>query len=399
MAHGGLTRAERPRAEATASAPWWLWPAGLWLVSRLVTTAFLAGFASRQGASSWTPAGPDLLDYSTMWDSHWFYIIATSGYPAELPLDDEGHVGENAWAFMPVFPMLGRAVMLLGVPWEAAAVGIALVASLGFALVAHRLLADLAPGRERFALALILFSPVSTVFQVGYAESLFLLLLASVLLAWRRRAWEWMWVLIPIMSLTRPGGLALALAIGLSLVWRWWRDRGGLPPREAAMLAGLAAWSCLWGFAWLIACTVVTGDLHAYLDTELAWRSGYIGRQELVPFTPWPIGLEWWFGLWWPVWTIAIVGAAVALLAGPWARDVGLEARLWTLAYLLYLAAVWFPQSSTWRILMPLFPAAAILAAARPGWVRALVLGASVALQPLWIWFCWHVNPPDWTPP
>ncbi|GEK78915.1 hypothetical protein [Agrococcus baldri] len=394
MALASLTE---PRA-ATRER-WWLWPLALWLVSRLVSTAFLGAFAGRQEANAWTPAGPDLLDYSTMWDAHWYFIVAMSGYPTELPLDETGHVGENAWAFMPVYPMLARVLMLTGLPWEGAAVLLSVAASLAFALVAYRLFAELAPGRERFALALVLLSPLAPVLQLGYAEALFLLLLAGTLLAWRLREWEWLWVLIPIMALTRPGGLALALALGLWFLLRWFRARDAFPVRERWMLVGLGAWSTLWGFGWLIACTIATGSLTSYLETELSWRSAYVGRQELVPLTPWPIGLEWWFGAWWPLWLAGIVALAIALLVGPWARAVGIEGRLWVIAYLLYLAAVWFPQSSTWRLLMPVFPLAAILAAVRPAWARAMLLAACVALQPVWIWFCWHVDGRDWTVP
>ena len=394
MAVAALTE-RRPRI----AERWWLWPLALWGVSRLVSTAFLGALAGVQKASPWTPAGPDILDYSTIWDSHWYYIVAVSGYPSELPLDGDGHIDQNAWAFMPVYPFLARVLMVVGLPWEGAALLISVAASAAFALVAYRLFESLCPGRERFALALVLLSPVAPVLQLGYAESLFLLLLAGVLLAWRRRAWTWMWALIPVMSFTRPGGLALALALALWFLVRWFGDRERFPEQERWRVAGLAAWSALWGFGWLLVCTVATGSLDAYVETELSWRSDYIGRQELVPFTPWLIGLEWWFDEWWPLWLVGIVGAAVALLAGPWARSVAIEGRLWTLAYFVYLAAVWFPQSSTWRLLMPAFTAAVILAGLRPGWARALVLAVSIALQPVWIWFCWHHGVADWSVP
>jgi hypothetical protein len=386
-------------AGARGATRWWLWPLALWAVSRLISTAFLGAFAGIQKPSPWTPAAPDILDFSTMWDAHWYYIVAVSGYPSELPIADDGHVGENAWAFMPVYPLLARVLMLAGLPWEGAALLLSLTASAAFSLVAYRLFRELAPGRERFALAVVLLSPVAPVLQLGYAESLFLLLLAGALLAWRLRRWEWLWVLLPVMSLTRPGGLAFALALGLWFLARWVWRRAEFPVAERWRVVALGAWSALWGFAWLIACTVATGSLSAYFDTELSWRSAYIGRQELVPFTPWGIGLEWWFGAWWPLWLVAIVGAAVALVVGPWARGVALEGRLWTAAYLIYLAAVWFPQSSTWRLLMPIFPAAVIVAALKPTWVRALVLGACIALQPVWIWFCWAHVGRDWTVP
>lgn len=398
MALAGLTE-RRTALLAGGAERWWLWPTALWLVSRLVSTAFLAAFAGRQEQSSWTPAGPGLLDYSTMWDAHWYFIVSVAGYPSELPVTDDGHVGENAWAFMPVYPMVARVLTAVGLPWEVASVLVSVAASLAFALVAYRLFADIAPGRERFALALVLLSPTAPVFQLGYAEPLFLLLLAGALLAWRLRAWPWLWVLLPVLSLTRPGGLAFALALGLWFVIRLSRDRAAFPVAERRMVVALGAWSALWGFGWLIACTLVTGSATAYVETELSWRSAYIGRQELVPLTPWPIGLEWWFGPWWPLWLVGIVGAAVLLLAGPWRRGVALEPRLWTIAYLLYLAAVWFPQSSTWRLLMPIFPAAVLVAALRPTWARALLLAACIVLQPVWIWFCWHVNGADWTVP
>ncbi|WAC65490.1 hypothetical protein OVA14_08990 [Agrococcus sp. SL85] len=394
MALHELTARRAPAAER-----WWLWPLALWAVSRLVSTALLVAFSWNQGESSWTPERPDILDYSTMWDAHWYFIVSQVGYPAELPIADDGHAGENAWAFMPVYPLLARVLMVLGLPWEGAAVLLSVLASLAFALVAYRLFQDIAPGRERFALALVLLSPTAPVLQLGYAESLFLLLLAGALLAWRHRRWEWLVVLLPILSLTRPGGLAFAFALALWWLVRWRREGPGFAVAERWRIIGIGAWSALWGFAWLLVCTLVTGSLSSYFETELSWRSAYIGRQELIPFTPWPIGLEWWFGPWWPLWMLGIVAAAVALLAGPWARGVALEARLWTIAYLVYLAAVWFPQSSTWRLLMPIFPAAAIVAAARPAWARALVLAVAIALQPVWIWFCWHVNPPDWTVP
>ncbi|MEK6345434.1 MAG: hypothetical protein V4737_16595, partial [Curtobacterium sp.] len=49
--------------------------------------------------------------------------------------------------------------------------------------------------------------------------------------------------------------------------------------------------------------------------------------------------------------------AAIAFLVWmPAARRVGLELRLWVVAYVVYLLAVFFPQSSTWRILMPIAP-------------------------------------------
>ena len=63
---------------------------------------------------------------------------------------------------------------------------------------------------------------------------------------------------------------------------------------------------------------LATGDLQAYFDTELAWRSAYIGYRELVPFTAWFQSGEWWLGQ--PMGTIAVIALILAFgafLAAP----------------------------------------------------------------------------------
>jgi hypothetical protein len=65
----------------------------------------------------------------------------------------------------------------------------------------------------------------------------------------------------------------------------------------------------------------------------------------------------------------------------------------------LYLAAVFFPQSSTFRLLMPTFPLLGALAVPRSRIFRILLVLASVAGQVLWLHWCWWVDGYDWTPP
>ncbi len=79
-----------------------------------------------------------------------------------------------------------------------------------------------------------------------------------------------------------------------------------------------------------------------------------------------------------------------------------MELRIWVGAYLIYLFAVFFPQSSTPRILFPAFPLllAFGLATTRFGWlVKGLVVALSLGLQVLWLLACWKYTAPDFTPP
>ena len=92
--------------------PWWAKVLVVFVASRVVSTIILLSYAARQEANAWTGANPSYFDFAKIWDGHWYYIIAVAGYPTELPVTDDGYVGESAWAFMPAFPAVVRLLML-----------------------------------------------------------------------------------------------------------------------------------------------------------------------------------------------------------------------------------------------------------------------------------------------
>ena len=156
---------------------------------------------------------------------------------------------------------------------------------------------------------------------------------------------------------------------------------------------------CL-GFLWLVVAGVVTGVPDAYLSTELAWRSAYIGYQELLPFLPWVLSSQWWLpGVWGYVALAGIVVTFVVFLLTPAVKKLGVDIRVWLISYGLYLVAVFFPQSSTFRLLAPLFPALGALAAPTSRLYRVGLVIVSLALQWGWLLICWRVDGYDWTPP
>ncbi len=387
--------------------PWWGRVALIWLGARAVTTVFVLVFAEGQLANAWTGAKPDLFAFSNLWDARWYQIIATSGYPGELPLDERGHVAENAWAFLPVFPALVRGVTFLGIPWNVASVLLAFAAGLGAALVLHRLLSCfLEPDRAMFAIVLFAVAPVSPIMQFGYAESLGALLLAVALLLLVERRYGWLVPVLAVWAFTRPGALAFALTLGLHFLARWWRRREDpFPVREQLLVIAVGLFAAAVGFAWPGVVWAVTGVPAGYTETELAWRAGYIGHQELVPFTAWFQGGGWWaefVGLpaWLGLFAVAalIVAFALALFL-PAVRRLGVDLRLWLASYGLYLLAVFFPQSSTFRILMPMFPLVGALAVPRARWYRWSIVVVFLALQWVWLHVCWAVSGYDWSPP
>ena len=119
-------------------------------------------------------------------------------------------------------------------------------------------------------------------------------------------------------------------------------------------LAGLTAVSGIGALMWPAIAWAVTGDIQAYTKTETVWRG-----HDLVPFKPWfDTGIL----LFGPVLGVLAPFVFVALftlfmMCRP-VRALGTELRLWCACYMGYLLLFLHPQTSTFRMLLPLFPLA-----------------------------------------
>jgi hypothetical protein len=134
----------------------------------------------------------------------------------------------------------------------------------------------------------------------------------------------------------------------------------------------------------------VTGRFDAYLETETAWRGSH-----LAPFLPWlQAGTDLLGPLAGPVAVLAAAAGCVLLLRLEPVRRLGRVPVWWCASYLLYLAAFWNPQTSTYRILLPLFPLAlAAVFVSRSGIYRWAVLAVFILLQALWVGVLWSYSP------
>ena len=94
----------------------------VYAAARAVTTVIVLAARERAGRQPVDRrASPGYFEYANIWDARWYQIIALTGYPRELPLTDDGHVAENAWAFLPGVPGARRACSRwLAVPWNVA---------------------------------------------------------------------------------------------------------------------------------------------------------------------------------------------------------------------------------------------------------------------------------------
>ncbi len=177
-----------------------------------------------------SPWGPEARPYFARYDSGWYAQIARDGYGPPPPAG-----AESAHAFFPLYPTLGRAVVLLtgaDPVWVLAAISwIAFVFALP--LFGEECRVRLGPERARGPLPFLLLYPVAFFFAAAYTESVFLLLL---LLAFR---------------LIRTGRPAVAILVGVLL---------GLTRAPAAAV----------GPALAIACAVRAGSLKLWSQRVLA---------------------------------------------------------------------------------------------------------------------------------
>ncbi|UNK69794.1 hypothetical protein [Microbacterium sp. H1-D42] len=366
----------------------------VYLLARLVTTGFLVLAGTLSTSASRFGVDPTLGEYVLGWDAQWYWWVAENGYPQTLPRTPSGEVTENAWAFMPVYAYLAKFAGFGD--WGAGALLISLAAGFLACLALHRLLRPrIGAGAAMWAVVFFANGPLAALFQVGYAETLFVLLLLVALDLASRHRYPLLYLMIPVMGFTRPGILAFALFLGLHGISRWLRrGREPLPVRDMVHIVALGALATVVGFSWQVIAGVVTGDPGAYLKTELSWRRNWLAEPspEFFPFEGFVRGAEFWARQWgmpaWAGWILLIalvVGLALMLLRARSVRRLGIDIRLWSASYLLYLLAVFFPQSSTFRLLMPLTPLVGALAVPRSRAYRWGMLVVCLLLQWLWI--------------
>jgi len=373
---------------------------GIYTASRLVSFLFFMAMAAIQEDNYWTKAHPGYFDFLNIWDVEWYQRIFSGGYPSVLPVNADGSVQQNNWAFYPVYPFLIRGLnQLTAIDWKYLAPIVATIIGCFFILLVYKII-RLTQNKtvSLWSVTLVSVSMASPILQTGYAESLSLLLFAAALYCYLTRRWLLLSLALLFLSLTRPGLISFAVFFGGMLIYKLIRDK-----KFSWLDLGFAGLSTLLGVIWLLIAWAVTGRQDAYLKSELAWRSGYTDGASFLPFSGWLESGRFHLGegIGQVIALLVIAIFAVSLFL-PAVRELGVELRIWVAAYGFYLFAVFFPQSSTPRILFPAFPLllAVGIATKRFGWLaKGLIVALSLGLQVLWLLVCWKYTSPDFTPP
>lgn len=402
LADGGVSSSLRIRV-AGREYSWWVVILAVYVASRVFTTTLMVSLYIAATVGDWHFASsrtePTFWTFSGSWDASYYRQIAEGGYPTTIPTDGAGNVQQNSWAFLPLFPWIARGLMFItGLGFYPAAVIVATLFGAAATLVLYRLVASrVGASNALWAAALFCFGPLSFVLQIAYAESLFFFLMFAALWAMMAKRY---WLTIPLgvaAAFTKPGELALPLALGIVFVARLLAERRGrdaFPWRERIAMIVAGGVTALAGLAWPLVASTVTGMANAYVETELSWWTGFIGRVAFVPLTPWFLFTWKYASFIGALLVVAAIAGYAWLLSRPSVRALGTEVVAFAASYGLYLFAVFLPQQSLFRLLMPLAPLAGAPALAANKRVRMIVLICGIALQPVALLLLWFIGYP-----
>ncbi|WP_306203835.1 glycosyltransferase family protein [Actinoplanes sp. RD1] len=314
-----------------------------------------------------------------IWDGGWFLRVA-QGYPEGYTYGPTGALEGNELAFFPLYPSLIRVLSALGFNAGSSALAVSWLASVGAAVALHLLGTSLFRSRRAgWALVGICCgAPMSVVLSMAYTESLFLALLAGMLVAAHRKVW-WAAGLLGLgCALTRPTGAAAAVALAVAALLAVRAGDRKWPPLLAAgvALAGVPAY--LGWVGWRV------GEWDAWFKIQTAgWGTSTDFGRSTVSFLADTLTLA---DGWVPmsvalILLAALAAAGVALVGRPW-LPLGVYG---VVAMVLVYGQAGYYHSKP-RLLLPvlltLLPAVAAAARARP---RVAILAISAwALFGLW---------------
>lgn len=379
--------------------PLWIQAIAVYFASRVVSIAIFSAVLKRQDPANWSssPVTTTLNDFLNFWDGGWYSRVAEDWYPSVLPVDETGAVTENQWAFYPLHPsvvstlstMTGLSYEVLSPIVSTVAAGIASVVILSL----FRKYVD--PGQALMGLALVMFFPPAAIFSTGYAESLTLLLQVTALLLVVERRYLMAIPVVFLMDLSRPIGVAFSFFMLFHLIDRFLRRRTDpYPTAEVVRSWLLGVLSCAAALIHPFYAWQLTGSITAYTDTEAAWHTG-----ESTYVVQWLAQANSLVGPIGPLLLFAVLAGMLALIFSPAGARMGRTMQLFCLAYGVYLLIFFTPQTSTLRLLLPMFPMALTLSLVRSRGYRAAMLVAFVLLQIVWVAYLWHFTPPADLPP
>lgn len=377
--------------------PVWAQAALVYAVSRAVTLVLFSIVLRFQAPTFWSDGKPpSLFEFLGFWDADWYRRIADEGYPRVLPLTDSGDVAQNQWAFYPLHPtIVGWLRDLTGIDYKILSPIVSHIFGLAAAVVILYLFRRHADSARALAgTALVFFFPAAAVFSTGYSEAAGICFLALSLLCVDSRRYLLAIPAVLLMDLARPIGVAFSFFMLIHLVDRALRRKTDpYPLREVLTSWSLGVLSCFFAILQPLGAWLLTGEFDAYRKTEAAWT----GHTEV--FTQWLTAATRYVGWWGPIALAVLILLFVCGTLGASGELIGRTQKQFLFGYAVYLLMFFTPQTSTLRLLLPMFGLAMVQARSRSRTAFATALIGFTVLQLMWISLLWRLVPPTGFPP
>jgi hypothetical protein len=299
-------------------------------------------------ASSTGPLDDGLFDIWVRWDARHFLEVAQYGYtdPSSDP---------HATAFFPLFPLLVRAVSVVGIPMAAAGLLVTTLSTVVACAYLYRM-AEEEIGRHsgRRAVLYLLFFPTAVFLIAPYSEATFLA--GTVAAFYYARRGRWKLAALPAAVATASRAAGVFVLVGL--LFELFRQRRR-PVRDAVVAMGVAVLplAAYGAYLWQIK----GNPLYFFVDQRDGWNRDFVTPVEsfrnsfdLATSSNAPTN-------WVLTWRLELVAAVIGVALVVWALAV----REW--GYAAYMgAAMAALMTSTWyfsipRMLLTFFPAVLLL--------------------------------------
>lgn len=232
----------------------------MWFLSRMVIIIVMQWIAPNFIPDSWLKSH-GLVEFGwksfANWDGDWYRKIAVEGY--EYAADGKQH---NV-AFFPLFPLLARSAMSLGLSYEMAAPIVNSLAFLAAAIVLYYWVKAYHGSRAaRWSTAVMVWCPFSLFCTVAYTEGLFLLVSTASLRAYEQRQYVTASLWGALATATRANGLAL-IPTFLIVAWR----------EKRSAIAYISVGATATGFLlFSLYCAIRFGDPLAFVQAQKGWQ-------------------------------------------------------------------------------------------------------------------------------
>jgi hypothetical protein len=339
-----------PRGARIAGAGLGSWTEAASLVALTrVCFILLAYGAAWLLAPSTGPLQDGLFDIWVRWDARHFLEVAEFGYtdPSSDP---------HATAFFPLFPLLVRAVSVVGIPVAAAAMLVSTLSTVVACAYLYRMAEDeIGKHSGRRAVLYLLFFPTAVFLIAPYSEATFLA--GTIAAFYYARKGRWKLAALPAAVATASRAAGVFVLIGL--LFELFRQRPR-PVRDAviAIGVGVVPLAAYCAYLWQIK----GNPLYFFVDQRQGWNRDFVTPLEslrnsfdLATSSNAPTN-------WVLTWRVELVAAVIGVALVVWTLAV----REW--GYAAYMGtAMAALMTSTWyfsipRMLLTFFPAVLLLA-------------------------------------